>query len=101
MEGDRRDWRTAKKSLTDEQGKPPKYGPRRRSPGRVIDPFTAVIDAWLRIDPLLAGDHDPRAARAVSSVRSPSPATRCWRAVRSLPPMTWTPSQAYRASLLR
>jgi transposase len=46
------DWRTAKKYLEQEGSQPPSYGPRR-SPGRVIDPYTDVIDAWLRAEPRL------------------------------------------------
>ena len=40
------DPRTAKKYLR-ERPRPPRYGPRRRA-GKLIDPFTGVIDAWLR-----------------------------------------------------
>jgi hypothetical protein len=46
------DWRTAKKYLEQDTSTPPVYGPRR-SPGRIIDPYREVIDAWLRVDPLL------------------------------------------------
>jgi transposase len=47
------DWRTAKKYLESESGEPPRYGPRRSSKGRMIDPYREVIDAWLRADPRL------------------------------------------------
>lgn len=46
------DWRTAKKYLQAEEATPPSYGPRR-SPGRLIDPYVGVIDAWLRAEPRL------------------------------------------------
>ena len=46
------DWRTAKKYLEQDTSAPPSYGPRR-STGKVIDPYTDVIDAWLRADPHL------------------------------------------------
>jgi hypothetical protein len=47
------EWRTAKKYLESESGEPPRYGPRRSSQGRMIDPYREVIDAWLRADPRL------------------------------------------------
>lgn len=40
------DPRTAKKYLSG-RPRPPRYGPRPPRP-RLIDPFTGVIDAWLR-----------------------------------------------------
>jgi transposase len=46
------DWRTAKKYLEQETSTPPSYGPRR-SPGRIIDGYREVIDAWLRAEPRL------------------------------------------------
>src|SRR5680860_231377 len=47
------DWRTAKRYLENDKGVPA-YGPRR-SPGKLIDPFTAVIDTWLRAEIKLKG----------------------------------------------
>ena len=47
------DWRTAKKYLEQETSQPPRYGPRRSLPGRMIDPYCHVIDTWLHADPHL------------------------------------------------
>lgn len=36
-----------------ESASPPRYGPRRATRAKLIDPFREVIDAWLRAEPLL------------------------------------------------
>lgn len=46
------DPRTAKKYLAERGGTPPRYGPRRRGK-RIIDPFTEIVDTWLRAEPRL------------------------------------------------
>src|SRR6266542_37956 len=46
------DWRTARRYLTAERPRPPRYGPRPPAP-RLIDPVAATIDAWLRSEPRL------------------------------------------------
>jgi transposase len=48
------DWRTVKKYIeADSPALPPAGSPRKGTQPRKIDPFTAVIDAWLRTDPRL------------------------------------------------
>ncbi|MGH3194733.1 MAG: IS21 family transposase, partial [Streptosporangiaceae bacterium] len=48
------DWRTVKKHITADSPVPPSAGsPRKGTQPRKIEPFTAVIDAWLRADPRL------------------------------------------------
>lgn len=45
------DWRTVKKYLAEDAPvSPPSGSPRKGTQPRVIDPFTGVIDAWLRTD---------------------------------------------------
>ena len=41
------DWRTARKYLSDQRQKPPRYKPRAPKP-RLIDPYVDLIDAALR-----------------------------------------------------
>lgn len=43
------DWRTVKKYLEADLGRPPSYG-SRPSQARLIDPFAGVIDEWLRAE---------------------------------------------------
>jgi transposase len=46
------DWRTAKKYLAGESGRPPAY--RRRPPvPKLIDPVAGVIDEWIRLEPAI------------------------------------------------
>jgi transposase len=47
------DWRTAKKYLTDDSGRPAAYGPRPPVP-KLVDGFADVIDEWIRTEPALA-----------------------------------------------
>ena len=48
------DWRTAKKYLSpDAPATPPRSSSRAGTMPRLVDPFTAVIDAWLAEDPYL------------------------------------------------
>ena len=41
------DWRTARKYLSAERPRPPRYRPRPPR-AKLIDPYTGTIDAWLR-----------------------------------------------------
>ena len=43
------DWRTARKYLSADRPHPPRYGPRPPT-GKLMDPFTEVVDAWLRAE---------------------------------------------------
>ena len=47
--------RTVKKYLTQELASPPVAPPRRGTQSRVVEPFTEVIDSWLRNDTELKG----------------------------------------------
>lgn len=43
------DWRTARRYLSEDRPRPPRYGPRPPAP-KLIDPVAGVIDAWLRAE---------------------------------------------------
>src|SRR5687768_8973283 len=50
------DWRTVRKYLAqDGVGLPPRAPSRAGSQPRVIDPFVALVEAWLRVDITLKG----------------------------------------------